>query len=137
MIQYDYSFRVGYTDTDQMGSMHHVNYVKYCELARWELLRSVGIPYKSIEEEGVICPVVSMQFKFFKPVSYDSLITVKTTLKSIKGVRMNFEYDFLNENKEIINHAETELAFVRKTDWKPCPPPVLLLQAIENFRQKD
>ncbi len=136
MIQYNYKFRVGYADTDQMGSMHHVNYVKYCECARWELLRNIWIPYKSIDDDGVMCPVVSMQFKFIKQATYDSLITIKTTFQWIKGVRMFFEYDFLNESDEIINHAETLLAFVRKNDWKPCRPPVQLLEVIENLQQK-
>lgn len=39
MIEHEYTFRVMYPDTDQMGSVHHANYVKYYETARWELFR--------------------------------------------------------------------------------------------------
>ena len=119
MIEHEYKFRVTYPDTDKMGTMHHANYVKYYEAARWELLRSIGVPYVTIEDEGVMCPVIRMNFKFIKSTPYDELLTVKTTLKAMKGVRMWFNYHLYNEKNELINEAETEIAFVGTTNWKP------------------
>lgn len=116
MITHEHKLRVTYPDTDQMGTVHHANYVKYYEIARWELLRSIGISYKSIEDAGVMCPVISMKFRFLKTIGYDQLLTIKTTLKEIKGVRMWFEYKLYNENNILINTAETELAFVGKNN---------------------
>ena len=130
MIEHEYKFRVTYPDTDKMGTMHHANYVKYYEAARWELLRDIGVPYSSIEEAGVICPVIRMNFKFIKSTPYDELLTVKTTLKAMKGVRMWFNYHLYNEKNELINEAETEIAFVGTTNWKPCATPVFLVEAI-------
>jgi acyl-CoA thioester hydrolase len=134
MIEYDYKFRVSYPDTDKMGTMHHANYVKYYEAARWELFRSIGVPYNSIEEAGVMCPVIKMNFKFIKTTRYDELLTVKTTLTKIKGVRAWFTYQLYNEQNELINEAETEIAFVGTENWKPCAPPDFLLEAIELHR---
>jgi len=131
MIEHEYSFRVMYPDTDQMGTVHHSNYVKYYETARWELFRSIGISYKSVEDAGYMLPVISMNFKFLKTTSYDALLTVHTTLKDIKGVRIWFTYKLYNEQKELINYAETELAFVEKDSWKPCAAPDFVLKAIE------
>jgi acyl-CoA thioester hydrolase len=135
MIEHDYQFRVAYPDTDRMGTMHHANYAKYYEQARWELFRSIGVPYKSVEDAGVMCPVISMNFKFVQTTRYDELLTVKTTLKAMKGVRIWFTYQLYNEQNELINEAETELAFVKLNNWKPCAPPDFLLKAIEA-RQK-
>lgn len=132
MITHKYSFRVTYPETDRMGTVHHSNYVKYYETARWELLRSIGVPYSSIEESGVMCPVIRMNFRFVKITRYDELLTVVTTLKAIKGVRVWFEYKLYNEQNELINEAETELAFVGLNDWKPCKAPDILLKAIET-----
>lgn len=132
MITYEYKFRVAYPDTDKMGTMHHANYVKYYEAARWELLRNIGIPYNSLEQSGVMCPVISMNFKFIKTTRYDELLTVKTRLKAIKGVRMWFSYHLYNEQNQLINQAETEIAFVECDTWKPCSAPVYLLDAIEK-----
>ncbi len=132
MVEHEYSFRVMYPDTDQMGTVHHSNYVKYYETARWELFRSIGISYCSVEEAGFMLPVIRMNFHFLKTTQYDALLKVKTTLKAIKGVRIWFTYKLYNENDELINEAETELAFVRKDNWKPCAAPDFVLRAIEN-----
>jgi acyl-CoA thioester hydrolase len=132
MIEHKYTFRVMYPDTDQMGTVHHSNYAKYYETARWELFRSLGISYQSIEESGFLLPVTKMKFKFLKTTHYDELLTVKTTLKAIKGVRIWFSYHLFNEQNEMINEAETELAFVNRESWKPCIPPEFVLIAIEQ-----
>jgi len=136
MITHDYKFRVTYPDTDRMGTMHHANYVKYYEAARWELFRSIGVPYSSVEAAGVMCPVIRMNFKFIKTTRYDELLTVKTTLKEIKDVRLWFKYKLYNEQNELINTAETELVFVGQNDWKPCTAPNFLLEAIAANRKE-
>jgi len=130
MIVYEHKFRVGYPDTDQMGSMHHANYARHFETARWELFRSIGIPYQSVEEAGYMLPVTRMNFRFIKPTRYDEQLTVKTTLIQLKGVRIWFDYKLFNEQKEIITEAETELAFVKKGNWKPCAVPDFILNCI-------
>ena len=132
MIEHRYSFRVMYPDTDQMGTVHHSNYAKYYETARWELFRSLGISYKSVEEAGYMLPVTRMTFRFVKTIGYDELLTVKTTLKAIKGVRIWFIYKLYNEQNELVNEAETELAFVKRDTWKPCAAPEFVLKAINN-----
>ena len=137
MIEHEYKFRVAYPDTDKMGTMHHANYAKYYETSRWELLRSIGIPYNLVEELGLICPVISMKFKFMKTTRYDEQLIVKTRLKNIEGVRMWFTYKLYNEQNQLINTAETELAFVGMNDWKPCAAPEFLLKAIENNRKSE
>lgn len=121
-----------YPDTDKMGTVHHSNYAKYYETARWELFRSIGVSYQSIEDSGFMLPVIRMNFKFIKTTHYDELLTVKTTLKAIKGVRIWFTYHLYNEENILINEAETELAFVMKENWNPCPAPEFVLKAIEK-----
>ncbi len=137
MIEHNYMFRVMYPDTDQMGTVHHANYVKYYETARWELFRSIGISYHSVEEAGYMLPVVDMKFKFLKTTHYDALLTAITTLTAVKGPRIWFTYKLYNEFNELINTAETGLAFVRKSDWKPCVAPAFVLDAIEKNRKME
>lgn len=132
MIEHEYTFRVMYPDTDRMGTVHHSNYAKYYETARWELFRSIGIPYQSIEESGYMLPVIRMNFRFIKTTRYDEQLRVKTTLKNIKGVRLWFTYKLYNEQNELINEAETELAFVETDTWKPCLAPGFVVDAIND-----
>jgi acyl-CoA thioester hydrolase len=121
-----------YPDTDKMGTVHHSNYPKYYETARWELFRSIGIPYQTVEEAGYMLPVIRMNFRFIKTVQYDALLRVKTTLKAIRGVRIWFTYKLYNEQNELVNEAETELAFVEMGTWKPCAVPEFVLKAIQE-----
>lgn len=134
MITHNYTFRVGYPDTDRMGTVHHSNYAKFYEIARWELFRSIGVPYSAVEDAGIMCPVIKMNFKFIKTTRYDELLTVRTTIKALRGVRIWFTYELVNEQDEVINEAETELAFVGLNDWKPCAPPDFLLDAIHKHK---
>ena len=115
-------FRVSYSDTDQMGFMHHSNYFRYYETARWELFRSIGIPYPEIEEEDVILPVINASVKFLKPAFYDQKIRVDTMLKSLKGARIVLDYKAVNEDGEIINEAQITVACVSKKTGKACYP---------------
>ncbi|NDP21956.1 MAG: acyl-CoA thioesterase, partial [Paludibacter sp.] len=98
------------------------------------LFRSIGVSYNSVEEAGVMCPVITMNFKFIKTTRYDELLTVKTTLIKMKGVRVWFTYKLYNEQNELINEAETEIAFVGLNNWKPCAAPDFLLEAIQKFK---
>ena len=136
MIEHEYTFRVMYPDTDKMGTVHHSNYPKHYETARWELFRSIGISYHSVEEAGYMLPVIRMNFRFIKTVQYDALLKVKTTLKAIKGVRIWFTYKLYNEQNELVNEAETELAFVEMGTWKPCAAPEFVMKMIDLIRQK-
>lgn len=75
------SFRVRYGETDQMGVVYHGNYAQYLEMGRVEWLRSMGISYKAMEENGIMLPVISLNIKFKKSAVYDDLITVTTYIK--------------------------------------------------------
>jgi acyl-CoA thioester hydrolase len=132
-ITHKITITVQYSDTDQMGFVHHSNYVKYYETARWELFRSIGIPYKSIEYPGFLLPVIEMKFKFIKPAFYDELLTVETKMRTMKGARIWFAYKMLNSKGELINEAETILAFITKENNKPCHPPEFVLKAIKKL----
>ena len=138
MLTHEYSFRVMYSDTDRMGIVHHSNYPKYYETARWELFRSIGLSYDFVEKAGFMLPVIRMHYKFIKTANYDALLKVKTTLKNINGARIWFTYKLFNEHNDLINEAETELAFVRSKDWKPCIAPYFVLQAIaKNINREE
>ncbi len=129
-------FRVSYSDTDQMGFMHHSNYFKYYETARWELFRSIGIPYNEIEEEDVILPVINASVKFNKPAFYDQKIWIITKIKSNKGARIIFDNHIINEAGEIINEAQITVACVRKSTGKACIPPKRISVTLKELTGK-
>ncbi|RKX62094.1 MAG: acyl-CoA thioesterase [Thermodesulfobacteriota bacterium] len=87
------NYRVIYGDTDCGKVMYYGNYLRLFEIGRTELIRSVGLSYKEIEEkDGIILPVVEAFIKYKAPAKYDDLLTIKTFLKELKPYKVVFEY---------------------------------------------
>lgn len=122
--------RPSYSDTDQMGFVHHSNYVKFYETARWEAFRYLGIPYKKIEDNGILMPVIVMNFKFIKPAYYDDLLKIQVRIEQESGIKIHFKYQMFNQDQELINQAETTLACIKSSSRKPCRIPDYVLEAI-------
>ncbi|MUH35317.1 acyl-CoA thioesterase [Zobellia amurskyensis] len=130
------SFRVRYSETDQMGVVYHGNYAQYLEMGRVEWLRSTGISYKKLEENGIMLPVVSLSLNYKKSAFYDDLISVETRLKKTPSVKIEFDYVIYNENREILVEANTVLVFVDMKNKRPIRCPKYLLDLIENRDKK-
>ena len=124
--------RVRYGETDQMGYCYYGNYAEYFEVARVETLRELGLPYKNLEEQGILLPVLELKIKYLKPAYYDDLLTIKTCIKEIPGVRIIFEYETFNEQGEKLNIGDTTLVFLNKDTNKPMAAPKKLIQKLEE-----
>ncbi len=128
------SFRVRYGETDQMGVVYYGNYAQYLEMGRVEWLRNLGISYKSMEENGIILPVISLQIKYLKSAVYDDLITVATYLKKKPSVKIEFDYKIYNEAREILIEANTVLVFIDRNTKRPVKCPDYLLERMEGLK---
>lgn len=127
-----HSFRVRYAETDQMGVVYHGNYAQYLEMGRVEWLRALGVTYRSMEENGIMLPVISLQIHYKKSALYDDLLTVETRLKKIPGVKIEFDYEIYNEKRELLVEANTVLAFLNKTTQKPIMCPDYVLEKLKD-----
>ncbi len=121
------NIRVRYGETDKMGVVYHANYAQYLEVARVEWLRSLGISYRSMEENGVMLPVISLHIDYKNPARYDDLLTVSVGLKKTPGVKIEFWYEIRSEDGTILVEANTVLAFINTLTNKPmrCPDYIL------------
>lgn len=133
MYIHEIKLRVRYGETDQMGYMYYGNYAQFYEVARVEMLRSLGMTYKRLEEDGVMLPVLDLKCKFIKPAYYDNEITIRTILKEMPMARIHFTYELVNEKKELINTGETTLVFVNINTKKPCAAPAELIDALKPY----
>lgn len=122
-----------YAECDRMGFVHHSVYAMYLEEARTEILRSFGITYKQLEDEGYLMPVRSMDYQFYKAAKYDDLLTIKVRLEEMPKIRWKFTYEIADENGELLSTANTELFFVKKQSMRPCTLPHAYMQEIEKI----
>jgi acyl-CoA thioester hydrolase len=83
--------RARYQETDRMGVVYHTNYLNWFEFGRTELIRTQGTAYRSVEELGLLLPVVEADMKFRMPAKYDDVIAIYTKVSSASAIRMAFE----------------------------------------------
>jgi len=103
--------RVRYAETDQMGFLHHANYLVYFEQGRVELLRSRDMSYKDIESQGYFLVIARANVRYIRPARYDDLLTVRTHVVRATGARIDHRYEVLRDG-ELIAEGETTLACV-------------------------
>ncbi|MEN8138812.1 MAG: thioesterase family protein [Bacteroidota bacterium] len=132
MTPHEYKFRVKYSETDKMGFVHHSNYVKYYENARWETMRQLGIPYSTIESKGIFMPVIKLESKFIKPAFYDDELTVTTTIKELSSVKISFQFNISNSSGNIINNAMVSCAFIDSESHKVRRTPEFILEKLKK-----
>ena len=117
------SLRVRYGETDQMGYCYYGNYAQYFEVGRVEALRSLGMSYKKLEEQGVMLPVSEFSVKYKFPAKYDDELFITTKITELRGARLVFDYIIENEKDQLIATAQTTLVFVAKETMRPISPP--------------
>lgn len=133
MRNHEINVRIRYAETDQMGVVYHGNYVQFIEMGRTEWLRALGISYKEMEEAGVMLPVISITINYKKSAYYDDVLTIKTTLKKLPSVKIEFDFEILNESKEIITVGSTVLAFINMKTNRPMKCPAHLIEKLSTI----
>ena len=89
------SLRVRYAETDQMGVVYYANYFVWFEVARTDLIRSLGWSYREMEAAGVILPVIEATCQYRRPSRYDDELEIRTTGRLTTPVRVEFDYEVM------------------------------------------
>jgi acyl-CoA thioester hydrolase len=131
MFRNNTALRVRYAETDRMGYSYYGNYAIYFEVARVETLRSMGITYKSLEDEGILLPVVEFHVRYFLPAFYDDELIIQTIIPEMPTARIRFEYETMRGD-QLLNKAWTDLVFVDKQTGRPTKCPKHVLDAISS-----
>ena len=132
MYTHKIKLRVRYGETDQMKYAYYGVYAQYFEVGRVELLRSLGLSYKQLEEMGYSLPVVNYNIDYKKPAFYDDELTIKTRIKSMPSVKIVFDYETFNQAGDLLNIGEVVLVFVNKTTGKPSFAPEVLIEKLKD-----
>lgn len=134
MYSFDTQTRVRYGETDQMKYLYYGNYALYYEVGRVELMRSLGITYRELEEiHQVMMPVVSLQQRFVRPAFYDDHLTIRTTIRELPDAFITFHCDIFNEQKKLLNGGSVRLCFVDMKTNKTIKTPDFLLDKLKPY----
>jgi len=124
MLTGEITIRVRYAETDRMGLLHHANYLVYFEQARTELLRSLGLTYRNLEDQGFLLVLTKIEVRYKRPAHYDDLLTVRTTVERTTAVRIDHRYEVLRDGM-LLAEGATTLACVDR-DGRPQALPEAL-----------
>jgi acyl-CoA thioester hydrolase len=125
-----FELRVRYADTDQMGFAYYANYLRWFEIGRAEMLRSLGKTYRQVEVEGLSLPVVEALCRYLKPARYDDRVTIETAVESVGRASVRFAYRVSNaESGELLARGHTEHCFMDRAG-KPSRPTAELAEML-------
>ena len=133
MLSFEHKLRVEYHHTDQMGIVHHSNYIKFFEAARTEWLRAAGLTYAEMERRGVMMPIVDVQIKYRQPAYYDEMLSITTSVRELPMARMTFYYEIRGEDDREVASGMTTLGFIDSVTRRPQRAPGWLMEVLERM----
>ena len=105
-------FNVHYHQVDQMGVMHHAQYLYVLEQARINWLQNQGVSYAALEESGILLPVVNISIDYKRPLRFEDTFFVHTILEHAERSFVDFSYLLEDEQQKVLTKAVTRLVFV-------------------------
>jgi acyl-CoA thioester hydrolase len=130
MYQYIHKHRVRYRECDPMGVVYHAHYIDYFEAARTEALREMGMPYRRLEDSGIIMPVVDVTVRYHRPAEYDDLLEIYTRFDGVPDFRLPIDYEVRREDDStVFTSGRVTLCFVDRERNRPvrCPEQVRVI----------
>lgn len=121
MIQTTAAITVRYAETDMMGIVYHANYLPWFEVARTQLLREQGFPYRQLEADGFRIPVLEVAAKYLRPATYDDQLAVTARMTERPLVRIRIEYE-VRRGDELLATGHSVHAFC-DLQGRPTRPP--------------
>lgn len=98
-----YRHKVQYYETDQMGIVHHSNYIRWFEEARMAFLEQMGIPYQQMEEMGIFSPVLSVEADYLRMVRYGTSVLIRTMVEEYNGIKLAVSYQVMDKSTGMIH----------------------------------
>lgn len=114
-----YEHRVSYYETDQMGIVHHSNYIRWFEDARVDFLEQVGFSYKKMEDMGIMIVVLGASCEYRSPARFGDRVVVIPRISEYNGFKMTVSYQVIDKaDGTLLVTGETKHCFT-DLDLKP------------------
>ncbi|MEE2798049.1 MAG: tol-pal system-associated acyl-CoA thioesterase [Pseudomonadota bacterium] len=123
--------RVYFEDTDAGGIVYYVNYLKFMERARTELVRTLGFDQSALQRENVIFVVHSVTARYLAPARLDDELVVTATVLETKRASIRFRQSVTRAG-ELLCEGEVLVACVSADRYRPRAIPEAMRTAFEN-----
>jgi acyl-CoA thioester hydrolase len=111
--------KANYYETDQMGIIHHSNYIRWFEEARIYYLEQIGLSYDKMEELGIISPVLGVTCEYKSSVRFNDTVSITSKIEYFNGLKMTISYEIKDLNTGILRAlGESKHCFLSR-EFKP------------------
>jgi len=110
------TFHVRYAETDQMGIVHHSNYIVWLEEGRSALLRALNTSYAEFEADGYYLAISKVYARYLAPARYDRTVTVRTRVAQVRSRTIIFDYEIVDTHSgQLLVTAQTHLICIDRS----------------------
>ena len=132
MLQSELFLDVRYYETDQMGIVHHSNYIRYFECGRVAMLKELGFPVEKIEETGVMLPVVSVDCRYKVPARLGDTLRIVSYIDEVPRARLVIRTEIFNPSGQLVCEGTVVLGFINSQTRRPVRCPDALVKVFEE-----
>lgn len=132
MLKSELFLDVRYYETDQMGIVHHSNYIRYFECGRTTMLKELGLPIERIEEAGVMLPVVSVECRYKTPAVLGDTLRIVTSVDEVPRARLVIRNEVYNPSDQLVCEGSVTLGFIDSNTRRPVRCPEMLVKIFEE-----
>lgn len=124
--------RVYYEDTDAGGVVYYANYLRFCERARTERLRALGIDQRALAaEHGIVFVVRRVEADYLRGAELDDALQVITRVIDMGAASLKFDQQILR-GEELLFSASVTIACVDSRRWRATRIPEFLRTLLES-----
>lgn len=114
-----YEHQAQYYETDQMGIIHHSNYIRWFESARIWYMNQIGVDYRRMEEEGIMSPVLEVNCVYKSMVHFGDVVEIVPRVEGYNGVRLELSYEVRDKDtQEVRTYGSSKHCFINR-EGKP------------------
>lgn len=127
--------RVRYSETDRMGIVYHGHYIVWFEIGRTDYCRTAGMPYRAMEDSGLLILVTGVECRYRRSARYDDAVRVRSRLTELASRGLSFGYEIVDEEDRLLAEGVTRHVFA-DISGKPRRAPAEILERLESFRHE-
>ena len=132
MSKFEHFLDVRYYETDQMGIVHHSNYIRYFECGRMAMLKEVGLPMHKIEESGVMMPITAVDCKYRIPAKLGDKLRIVTMINEMPRARLTVHTEIYNQEDQLLSSGSVTMGFIDSATRRPIRCPQMLVDIFKD-----
>ena len=123
MVKSEHFLEVRYYETDQMGIVHHSNYIRYFECGRNAMLKEMDMPMEKVEASGVMMAVVAVDAKYKVPAKLGDTLRIVSIIDTPPTAKVVVKTEIYNQSEQLVCTGSVTLGFIDAMTRRPvrCP----------------